>query len=1083
MNFLRLLKKKSMFFITYKKALTLSVLCCLIWVTSSNAQSVHKNQFSLQVEAAKLVDIFKDLEASTGYTFRYSDDVSKDQSEFNYDLVNKPLNDLLTLVSEDAHLEYKIDDKSVSIRKVSDIKVSGRVVDQESGEPLLGVAILVKKSPKGTVTDIDGTFEIYCPSNAVLQVSYLGYESHSVSVANNSNIEIALSQGSQMLNEFVVVGYGTQKKRDLTGSVNSSDSESIEKSGAVDPAGAIQGKFAGVDIVRNNSRPGNSYSINIRGVNSIDYSNEPLFVIDGILSNSGMADINPADIERIDILKDASATAIYGARGANGVVIVTTKRGKDGVSRINYQGSIGIVKATNLPNMYTGRNYVDFYTELFENQGKDTSRDNKKFFTSGEWENIDNGIYYNWPKLISRNGIQTSHTVSMTGGNENSKYSISLGYLNNEGVEAPQQQKRYTMRLNLDHNVNSWAQIGGSGYYTHTINKLGANDAIRSAYNLQPTESAFDSEGNRLFWPSSSAKYPNPLFDLENDINENYVNRFLGNFFLKIKPTKELELKSSLSAEYKNTNTGQYRGTYTNANNGTSKPTAKYDNNTKFDWVWDNTINFKKTINNHSINALGLFYMQKHQSEYIDTFVEGLPYDSKWYQMQSAEIIRRLNTGYDQWSLMSTMGRVNYDYNSKFLVTVTGRYDGSSKLAEGNNWKFFPSAAVAWKIHHEKFTQDFEPLSEMKLRVSYGQTGNDNIPSFLVLGNLDKVDYNFGNNAAIGYAPVVLGNNDLTWEKTSEINMGLDFGFFRDRLTGSIDVYRRVTDDLLQARDLPEHTGYAYTIANVGKVENKGVELTLSTVNIDKGNFRWRSDIAFAKNNNSVLKLADGVDENLADGLIVGQPIGVVYNYKFDGIWQEDEADQADLFGAEPGQVKVRDLNGDGKITSEDRTSLGSVQPKWTGSITNNFKLNGFDLSVNIYTRQGIKVMDDFMSKYGTFDGDKKDQGGNHLDLPYYTSEKPSNAYPAPGNPGKYKETLFIQDASFVRIGNISMGYTFPKSQLKKLMLDNLRVYTNVLNPFMFTKYHGFDPEWAKEEVKKTGVSVTTFQLGVNATF
>ncbi|MEH0152774.1 SusC/RagA family TonB-linked outer membrane protein [Limibacter armeniacum] len=684
---------------------------------------------------------------------------------------------------------------------------------------------------------------------------------------------------------------------------------------------------------------------------------------------------------------------------------------------------------------------------------------------------------------MTRDALQTSHTISMSGGNKKTKHSISLGYLNNEGVEAPQVLKRYTFRLNLDHNVNDWAQVGGSGYFTHSDNQQGANDALRSAYNLQPTESPYDTEGEKQFWTSSSAKYPNPLFDLENDINEKYVNRFLGNFFLKIKPAKGLELKSSLSAEYKNTKTGQYRGTFTNANNGTDKPTAKYADNTKFDWVWDNTISFKKKWNGHSFNALGLFYMQKHQSELMDTFVEGLPYDSKWYQMQSAEIIRRLNTSYDQWSLMSTMARFNYDYKSKYLLTVTGRYDGSSKLADGNNWKFFPSAAVAWKVHQENVAQDIEILSELKLRVSYGQTGNDNIPSFLVSGNLDKIDYNFGNSSAIGYAPVVLGNEDLTWEKTTEINLGMDFGFFKHRISGSVDIYRRVTDDLLQARDLPEHTGYASTIANVGTVENKGIELTLSTVNIDRGDFRWTTNFAFAKNKNTLLELAKGVDENLADGLIVGQPIGVIYNYQFDGIWQEDEVELATIFGAEPGQVKVKDLDGDGEITTEDRTTLGAAQPDWTGSITNTLQYKGFDFSFNIYTRQGVQVMDDFMSKYGTFDGDKKDKGGNHLNLPYYTTEKPSNLYPAPGNPGKYQEVLFIQDASFVRIGNISLGYNFPKNIAEKMKMEKLKVYANVLNPYVWTDYHGFDPEWASEGVKSSAVSVTTYQFGLNATF
>ncbi len=970
--------------------------------------------------------------------------------------------------------------------------ISGTVTDQD-GEPLIGVNIQVKGTGKGTSTDFEGQFTLAdIDENAILVVSYIGYQTQEIPVSGNANIQITMISDSQLLDEVVVVGYGTQKKSDLTGAVGKVNNDDIVRGNPVKAAKAIQGQVAGVNVTRVNGRPGADYNINIRGLNSINFSNEPLVVIDGVMGGD-MNALNPTDIESMDILKDASATAIYGSRGANGVIIISTKKGGSHAPTLSYSGYVGVKMPAHLPDM---QNAQEFYQasviDLAKNGGKPRS------FTSTEIDMYESGRSTDWIDEVTNPSLQTNHSISLGGGNETTNYHFSGGYLDEGGTLMHTKFQRYNIKGSMESELNKVVKLGFTASFSHGKLELGSNEGLRSAFRARPTGVIFtedvlnQGENQELDWNGYASwmgindkQVLNPLIEMnpENFQDETKSNTFMGNAYLQLTLLEGLTLRSSLSANLYNDRFGQFRGTFTKSQKTTLNPRA-YRNTTNISGITlDNILSYNKSLakNNFVLTAVQSTFMESRET--MNSYVNNLPYNSLWYAMGTSSTIDEFETNLVERSLLSYMGRVVYDFDNRYYVTLTGRWDGASQLSPGNKWAFFPSAAVAWRISNERFMQDSN-ISNLKLRVSYGLVGNSAVSPYSTQSRILNTGYDFGGTPAFGFAPENLADQSLKWEKSKELNLGLDIGVLSGRINASIEVYNRNTVDLIYREQIPTSTGFSSVLTNVGEVANRGVELSVGSVNVINGDFNWSSNIVFAKNVNEVLSIgSEGVQADISTNLFVGEPLGANYYYEFDGIWQLDEADEAAVFGQVPGSVRVVDQNNDGKISSgtgeDDRIILGSTQPNWTLGFTNKFQFRNLDLSFLMYTSQGVQYLNSMLN--GTM-GEIGKGRYNALNLNYWTTENPSNEYFGPGISNPYEKAVFYQDASFIRISDITLGFTLPKTGSQSSVFKNFRIYTQVSNPFIFHDFDGMDPEY-NSGTYQDDLPSATFLLGVDLTF
>lgn len=1053
------------------------------------AQTVLDEVISIHAENRKVKDVLHEIERSIRTKFTYNPQTIPVNEKVSLALSNEKLSAVLDHLLSPFEVQYEVSGEYIILSRPGsgvdvgqtllwqpgDISIRGRVTE-EGGEPLPGVNVLIKGTTVGTTTDAEGRYALDAPDEeSILVFSFIGYVTREVLVGSQTVIDIALAADVQALEEVVVVGYGTMKKSDVTGAVGSVTNSDIVRTAPTQSAGAIQGQVAGVNVLKVNGKPGDDYAIDIRGLSSIGKSNEPLVVIDGVMGGSLNA-LNPADIEKVDVLKDASATAIYGSRGANGVIIITTRQGKSGKNVISYDGYYGVKTPTNLPDMMDGPQFVAYVNEAIKNGSSRT-------FDTKEQENIANGTYTDWIDLLLQNGVQTSHNVSLSGGGENSTHFFSAGYLSEEGNVPEEKFERLTLKANVDGRINDWIKTGVSTYFSYSLQDQGSNEALRGAYRVRPTGNAYDENGELLFWPTTSdSQTPNPLFDPKNVKNEFRNFRVFGNVFLEINPLKNLRFRTVFSPFIESVRNGQFTGKFSKANTGTRNGRASYSNRLNISYTLDNILSYDKTTKDHAFNGILANSLVVNRNEGASQSLLDLPFDSYWYNTGSAANIGGVSSYLTEWALLSYMARFNYSFKDRYQVTVTGRTDGSSKLAEGHKWAFFPSAAVAWRVSDESFLRDVNLFSNLKIRMSYGVVGNDAVAPYSTQASIAQAPYDWDGDAALGFAPGAIANRSLGWEKSYEFNVGVDFGFFQDRVHGSVDIYNRRTEDLILSRVLPPHTGFASIVGNIGSTLNKGVEVSLNTVNVNTGDFTWRTSINFSANHNEIVELYGDNEDDLGNQWFIGEPIRVLYDYVFDGIWQLDEADLADTYKREPGNVKVKDLNNDGKITPDDRTILGSPLPKWIGGITNKLDYKGFDFSFMIYTRQGAMVRSPF--HHSNF---AREWNGryNKLNVNYWTETNPSNEWPAPNNTGGrvFEELKSYTDVSFVRVQNITLGYTFPATVLDRLQMSRLRLYVTANNPLIFTDYAGFDPEWAEQNTFNMGVSSSVYLMGVNLSF
>ena len=1010
-----------------------------------------------------------------------------------------------TISIGNVHPAWASETSMLEVAQQAKKQIKGKVVDA-TGETVIGANVLEKGTTNGVITDFDGNFVLNVSEGATLEISYIGYVTQTIKITNQTSLNIVLKEDSETLDEVVVVGYGTMKKSDLSGASVSVGEDAIKGSVITNLDQSLQGRAAGVSAVTTSGAPGSSSSIRVRGQATINSNAEPLYVIDGVIvqgggssgSDFGLGDalgngsvstisplstINPSDIVSMEILKDASATAIYGSRGANGVIIVTTKRGKEGKVSINYDGYWGIRKASNLPDMMNMDEYIKFRTEMFQAQGKSTDRSNAEFFTPEEWERIDNGTYTDWVNLILCNGQQYSNTITASGGNADGTFSIGLGQLHEEGTIPNQNFDRYNMHLNVNHKFSKIWEAGGSLYFTHSVQNIGSYEALRSAYRLPGVAYPYDEEGNLVYHVYRNDVVSNPLLESGEDGEQRQNKRFrvFGNIYLQMKPIEGLTLRSQFAPQMIYKREGVYIGPDSKNSTGKAESTtADYNQTLYWSYVWDNQVTYDKLFGLHHLNLSFVQSIQMEEWEYSNQSAKGFSYNSLWYNLGASGLSNatKSTTDFEKRTLASFLGRVQYSFNERYLLTLSGRYDGSSRLAAGNQWAFFPSAALAWRMSEEDFLKDFEQLSNLKLRISYGTTGNDAVDIYGTQSGISLKNYDFGGLTVPAYYKDRLANRELSWEKTNEINVGLDFGFFNSRINGAIDVYRRDAKDLIMERKLPSTSGWTSIWDNIGHVRNVGVELQLNTVNVQTKDFTWETGFTFSKNHNELIELYGGKKDDVTNKWFIGEPIDVNYDYVFDGIWQTDEAEQAAVYGQKPGQVKVRDIDGNKVIDADDKQILGQRSPKWIGSITSTFRYKDFDLSVYLYTQQGAQVQDAFMSSFMTFEGNY-----NQLDVDYWTENNPSNEFPQPGNKGKYYDTMRYIDVSFVRVGSITLGWNIPKEWTKKIGIKNARLYFTTNNPFTFSSYKGFDPEWATQNTWGTVTGYTTYLIGTKIEF
>jgi len=982
---------------------------------------------------------------------------------------------------------------SETVTKTLELKVTGTLTDAETGTALIGATVQIKGTTIGTSTDLDGTYSIIAPDgNATLVFSYIGYINQEIVVGNQSTINVSLEPDVQSLNEVVVVGYGAVKKMDLTGAVDQLQSKDIIRANPVQAARAIQGQVAGATVTKSSNKPGAPYNISIRGENTINNSTQPLVVIDGLMGGD-INSINPNDIQSMDVLKDASSTAIYGARGANGVIIITTKKGFSGKPKVSYDSYVGMKVPAHMPRLM---NTAEFYKATFTDRVLEGSVG--ATFTAAETAAIQGNKTTDWVDLITDPALQTSQNLSVAGGNDKTTFRFSGGFLNENGNVLYTGFKRYNVNAGLESKLGERFKVGFTSYITYSDQNVGSQESLRNAYRARPTGTVYfndlanpsengdlDVNGLAVWMGINDKQVNNPLLDIDPKISKLQTTTAIAmaNAYAEVMLLKGLTFRSSISASYTGSRIGDFRGQWSKSQIG-AKPRAQADNTTQGNYTIDNILNYNVESGKHKLNFTGLQSAFYQRNEAYSIFVRDLPYDSDWYALNTAATIGSIGSSLTERSILSYMGRVNYTFNEKYLITLTGRSDGASQLAEGNKWAFFPSVAIGWRLADEGFIKNLNLFSNLKLRASYGQVGNAGVNPYSTQANLINTGYDFDGTAAYGFAPQNLANKDLRWERSKELNVGIDFGFFKNRISGTFEMYNRKTEDLILNQKLPTVSGFTQVIANVGAIENKGIELTLNTANVVSTDFTWSTSFAFTKNKNKLLELyGDGQLSDKGNNLFVGYPIRANFDYKFDGIWQTSEKDQAALYKQVPGSVKVVDQNGDGIISStnniDDRTYLGTQLPNWILGVTNRFKYKNLDFSFFTYYRNGTQYRNNTLA--GTF-GELGTRYNKLAGLDYWRIDNPSNTYFGVVAANPYRNAIFYQDASFLRISDITLGYTLSPKALSALKLGSARIYGQISNPFVFTKFTGFDPEF-NSSIYQDDVPSMIYTFGINVSF
>lgn len=1000
-----------------------------------------------------------------------------------------------------ANVDNGMDRESVlSVMQGKTIK--GQILD-ETGESMIGVSVLVKGTTIGTVTDFDGNYTLEVPSGKnILEISYIGYKTKEITIGNNSLINIKMEPDTQALDEVVVIGYGTVKKRDLTGAVASMKNEDVTVAPTSNVMEALQGKIAGMDIVKSSGQVGEDVSILLRGSRSIYGSNEPLFIIDGIPGS--YSQVNPSDIESVDVLKDASSTAIYGSAGANGVVIITTKRGKEGKATVNFDAYYGFSGSPNYKHGMVGDEWVNYQREAYKYKNGDYPSDMSALFGNQDYTDAYNaGKWIDWIDEASGNTATTQkYSLSVSGGSEKTKIFASTSYNREEGLLSNDNLNKYSLRLNIDQEIFSWAKMGFTSNLTYQDRNQGVKNTFTKGLSSFPLGDAYDQNG-KINHEYITGQY-SPLGDF---IEDQYVNNTRSTYlnvsgYLELSPIKDFTFTSRINGTLSDSRQGQYWGDQCNANRPSyaGSPHAAITNKNAWNYTWENILSYNTTIaKDHNIGGSVITSWNKNQNDSSLAAASGQMVDRWSFWRLASGASQHVESDFAQTQKMSFAVRFNYSYKGKYLFTFSNRWDGVSQFSAGHKWDSFPAGAIAWRISDEPFMNVAKNwLNNLKLRVGYGITGNSGgvdaygttTQAYVYTGNGLTLN---GQNSSFTQYTGTYGSKDLGWEKSYNWNVGLDYGILNNRVDGSIEWFKTTTKGLLFKRTLPITsglTGWGSPLSiwqNIAETSNQGVEVTINSHNIKTKDFSWNTTLSVTWSKEKIEKLPDG--DLISENLFVGHSIKSIYGYKYTGIWGTNTPqDILDAYCVKPGFIQIETLEKDGdggvhKYSTNDRQVLGHTNPDWIVGLNNTFTYKNFDLSVFAMARYGQTINSDLL---GYYTAEQSVTTNQLAGADYWTENNQGAYYPAPGT-GSEQSTVIsalrVRDGSFIKVKNITLGYTFPVNISRKALMEKCRIYATAYNPFIYVKdkqLKGTDPETNGSDAFPT---FRQFVFGVNLTF
>ncbi len=975
--------------------------------------------------------------------------------------------------------------------KAQNIQIQGTVKDDQ-GVTLPGVSVVLDGTQQGTVTDVNGKYAIKVASEkSILTFKYIGYLNEQIVIGTKKIINVTLHSSTSNLDEVVVVGYGTQKKSDIISSVASIKPDAATRNVTLDVGEMLRGKAAGVQVTTNDAGPGGSSNILIRGRSSLKGGNSPIIIADGVPIGS-INDVNPNDIAGIEILKDAAAQAIYGARASNGVILITTKRGKAGALTIDYGGYYGTQTINRNFDVYTGQEFAQLKREADRAVNNNILRSDALIFSSNELDAIAENRSIDWTKEVLQPSTIQNHNLSFSSGTEKTKLYVGSNYQDMQGIVPTTNIQKGTLRINLDQDIKSWLKVGfNTSFQTSKSNDPGVGGILRQVVTASPLGNIYNPDGSYNVRPGGNQESFNPLLNLRETLNDKRSRNDLINVYLDLKPFKGFNNRVNASRRSFNYKESNYNTKLSESGvvNGSASGSLYFQDNRE--WLLEDIISYNTKIKKHNLDFT--LVGSTTQADYTNfrNSASKIPNDILGiYGLESA-LVNIPDIGGNRRRLVSGVGRIQYDYNSKYYLTLSARADGSSVFGADNKWGYFPAVAVGWNIYKEDFLSNFTQLTNLKLRASYGSVGNEAIGPYGSLSLADQRDYLFGANQISGYTPgSTLPNPKLKWETSTTLNLAVDFGLLKDRLSGTVEFYNTETTDLLVDRALNSSIGYDRQPYNIGDIQNKGIELQLDGIPVKTKDLTIRTGILFSRNRNLIKKLYDDGTDDVGNGWFIGQPIEIYRQPKFIGVWQGTEVYPGSAFNATtgkwetngaqapvakdgngnpiidpftgkiptPGDVKLEDRNSDGKINAEDNY-ITSKFPDWSGSFNLGATFKNFDFSMDLYTVQGVTKNNQFLYDY-TAGGDLRGNR-NGLKANYWTPENPSNTFPQPNAgtspPGMYN--LGLQDASYWRLQNLTLGFTFPAKITSKLKIANLKIYTTAQNLITSTDYKAYSPE------------------------
>ncbi|OOG77209.1 hypothetical protein B0E43_06345 [Algoriphagus sp. A40] len=1128
--------------------------------TTAQVKSIDEVHLKLEKKSYSLLQLFKEIEDKTDFSFFYTESAVKGQSGLNFAKTSGTVEEHLYQIATQTNLRFKQVNNTISVisngtgtklveTEAQRAKITG-VVKDETGSPLPGVTVLVEGTTTGTVTDIDGNFSIEAAEGQALIFSFIGLQRQRIIVGAASILEVVMATEENNLEEFVVVGYGTLQKKDITGAVSAISSEEIKDQPVASIDQAIAGRMAGVVVTQATGAPGGGASVRIRGAGSLSAGNEPLYVVDGFpvtndfdQRNNPLNTINPNDIDNIQVLKDASATAIYGSRGSNGVILITTKSGKSGMSKIDFSISTGVQQVEKTLDVLNATEFAHYINESRNNAwvnsgpGRSASDPNSVRLNNVMYllpevfsnpESLGEGT--NWQDEIFRTAQMSNYQLNFSGGNDKTKYFVSGGYLSQDGVIINSDLKRYSFRVNVESQMNKRVKVGANITPSYTFSNQSLAEGnwqgggiIQSAITAGPHLTPYDEFGNYTKITGQgigTSEVDNPVKIAKEYFHEQQNLRLLGTSFAEFSIVDNLKFKALVGADIRNFREDIFSSSIINPNSvNPTKPAVGTNGTSQIrNWLSEFTLSYNKSIGKHNFDAV-LGYTVQQEAMEISRMTGTNFANDNIKTINAAGLITSATSTKEEWALISYLARVNYNYDDRYLLTATFRRDGSSRFGQDNRWGSFPSVSLGWRLSEENFLSDVDWLSELRLRTSYGLTGNNFITNYGSIGLTGIENYPLGMNGGTvsnGIRLTNIPNSKLGWEKNSQTDIGVEIGLLQNRIYASADYYNKRTSDLLLNVPVPTLTGYATALQNIGEIQNKGFEFTVTSRNT-VGALKWTTDLNFSTNNIEVLALGpDGspiisrqVTSASAPTHIteIGSEPGSYFGYNVLGVYQnQQDIDSSPVIKngngtvqSKPGQLKFEDVNGDGVITADDRTVLGSPFPDFTWGMTNSFSYKNFDFAFTLQGVQGFEVLNVARRYYGNYGG------------LYNVLSSTANGWMSEQDPGDGKSpmidrnfngyagstvinnmtSLFVEDGSFLRIRNITLGYNMPASLLEKAKLSSARLSFTVQNAYTFTDYEGYNPEVSAQGgsplvpgVDAGGYPLArTFMLGLNVGF